>query len=73
MGMTTNRSFGHARTQSPQAVHFSGMTTGSPTSLIRIASNVHATAQSPKPRQPQTQPFCPPATAAAALQVTSPR
>jgi len=72
-GMTTKRSLGQASTQSLQAVHFAGSTTGSPTSFMTIAPKVQARRQSARPRQPQVQPLPPPATAAAAAQVERPR
>ena len=39
--MMTNRSFGHASTQSPHAVHLAGSTTGSPVVAHRMAPNSH--------------------------------
>src|SRR3989304_1647836 len=64
IGMMVNRSLGPASTQSPQAVHLAGTTTGNPTSFMSIASKVQATSQSARPRQPHTQPLPPPAPAA---------
>src|SRR5512141_3303366 len=72
-GLSSNSDLGHASTQSPHAVHLSISTIGRPVSLILIASNVHDRSQSARPRQPHAQPFPPPATAAAAAHVGSPR
>src|SRR5512138_515412 len=71
--MISNRFLGHAVTQSPHAVQAFTSTTGRPWRFIVIAPNVHDTAQSPNPRQPQAQPLPPPATAAAAPHVGRPR
>ena len=44
-----------------------------PSAFIAIASKPQARTQSARPRHPQAHPFPPPATAAAAAQVGSPR
>ena len=72
-GTSSNRSLGQAAMQSGQARHFSVSTCGRPFAFMWIASNVQATSQSPRPRQPQEQPFPPPETTAAARQPSKPR
>src|SRR3972149_2419631 len=62
--MSAKRSRGQASTQSPQAVHFSGSTTGRATALIVIASNVQATAQAARPTPPHPHALPPPPPAA---------
>ena len=52
---------GQALAQAPQAVHFCSSTSGRPVSgLMWIASNLHASTQSPQPNQPNAQPVSPP-------------
>ncbi len=72
IGISTNRPSGHASTQSLHAVHLSGSTRGRPNGLMRIASNVQATAQSARPTQPQAQALPPPEVATAAAQLSMP-
>jgi len=53
--------FGQALTQAPHEVHFSSSTSGNKVlGLIKIASNLQDTTQSPNPRQPYEQPVSPP-------------
>jgi hypothetical protein len=63
--------FGHAAAHWPQASHFEESTTGTPSSKT-IAFFTQARSQSPSPRQPWRQDFCPPNNVSAAAQVRIP-
>src|SRR3972149_10230702 len=51
-GISSMRFLGHGGIQSPQPVHLSSITTGSPFSLIYMASKGHAFTQLARPRHP---------------------
>ena len=64
---------GHVLTQAPHAVHLSWSTSGIPvTGFSVMAPKVHASTQSPCPRQPYTQAVSPPYNAASTAQDEAP-